>query len=105
MTTTTEKKEKCKNTHTHTHLVKCAQKLVTAQKAHGRELPQVLFLSRQTRLLLRQKYACLDKTFFMTKYVCRDKIMLVITKLLSREKYVCRDKSVVVTDMLLSRQK
>ena len=76
-----------------------------------RELPQVLLLSRQTRvcndktrLLSGQKYACRGKTFssrqiFVAKNMC-----------LSRQAYLCRDKSVLVAiklvgiNMCLSRQ-
>ena len=50
---------------------------------HWLELPQVSFLSRQTRLLSRQKYACRDKTFVATKDVfCHDKHVFVATKMI-----------------------
>ena len=57
---------------------------------HWRQLLQV-FLSRQTRV-------CCDKT----RLACRDKTMLVATKLfLSRQNYVCRDRSFVATNIIL----
>ena len=56
--------------------VRCASTL--ADVYHWRELPQVSFLSRQTR-------------------VCRDK-----TRLLSRQKYACRDKTVVATNTCMT---
>ena len=66
-----------------------------------RELPQV-FLSRQTRVLLWQKYACRNKTFVATNIIlfCFDK------KVLSRQEriYFCCDKSFVATKLCLSQQ-
>ena len=59
---------------------------------YWRELPQVLFLSRQ-------KFCRYKHVFVETKHVfCRDKSMLAVTKLLSRQNHVCRDK------ICLSRQ-
>ena len=50
------------------------------RKYHWRELPQVLFLSRQSYFfaaikacLSRQKYVCRDKSFVATSILCRDK--------------------------------
>ena len=67
------------------------------------------------KYLLRQKF-CHDKhnrMFVATKHIfCRDKNILVASKLLSRQNYVCRDKHAfvlslqifVATSILLSRQ-
>ena len=72
---------------------------------YRRELPQVSFLSRH-ELLLRQKYACRDKTFDATNiilsrqaYFCRDK-----TRLLSRQ-YACLSQQIFVATDVLSWQK
>ena len=92
----------------------CRPLLRTPDHCHWRELPQVSFLSRQTRLLSRQKYACHDKTFVATK-LCwsRDKHNFVATKafvatsvakLLLRQNYVCRNKRFVATKIRLSLQ-
>ena len=65
---------------------------------HWRELPQVPFLSWQTRVLSRQ-----NTSFVATKHVfCRDKSMLAATKVLSRQKF-CRGKH--PARILLLRQK
>ena len=45
--------------------MKWVRGFMTTTTYHWRELPQ--FLSQQTRLLLRQKYACRDKSFVGTK--------------------------------------
>ena len=53
-----------------------------------------IILSRQTRLLLRQKNACRDKhvfAFVATKIFCHDKHNFVATKVFSRQPYFCRD--------------
>ena len=70
---------------------------------HWRELPQVSFLSPQTRvcrdktrLLSRQKYTCRDKTFVPTKLCLSKQNIFVATKLLSRQTRVCRDKHTFV---------
>ena len=88
---------------------------------HSRELPQILFLSRQRFFCFffsRQKYACLSLagaatsiTFVATKdcrdkhVFCGDKSMFVVTKVcLWWQKYVCGDKRIfVATSLLLSR--
>ena len=70
--------------------------IIDADDYHWRELLQVSFLWRQTRiccdktrLLSRQKYACRDKTFVATN-ICRDKHNFAVTKVL-RQAYFCRD--------------
>ena len=89
---------------------------------HWRELPQVSFLSRQTRvsrvttrlvattvcfcrdkiMFVATKYFCRDKSFVTTN-ICRDKHNFVSTSiLLSRQTRICRDKHVfVATKMIL----
>ena len=69
---------------------------------HWRELPQVSFLSWQTRvfhdktcLLLQQKYAWHDKGFVMTKH------LFVVTSILLSQQKMC----FVVTNASLCRQK
>ena len=61
-------------------------------------MPQVSFLSGQT--------FCRDKHGFMTTehVFCRDKSMLVVTKVLSRKNYVCRDKTFVATHICRDKQ-
>ena len=59
---------------------------------HWRELPQVSFLSRQTRVSRVTTRLVATKVCF-----CRDKIMFVATKLLSRQIFVA-------TDIILLRQ-
>ena len=61
---------------------------------HRRELPQVSFLSRHTRV-------CRDKTRLLSRqmYACSDKITFVATT------YFYRDKTFVTTNICLSRQK
>ena len=78
---------------------------------YWRELPQVLFLSRQTfcqtrhkhdkaRLLSQRKNACCDKYLSRREYFCRDK-----RRVLSQQTRVCRNKSMLVaTKVCLSRQ-
>ena len=82
---------------------------------HWQELPQVSFLSRQTRvsrvttrLVATVVCFCRDKIMFVaTKYFCRNTIlsrqMFVATNIiLSRQAYFCRDKHVfVATKMIL----
>ena len=71
---------------------------------HWRELPQVSFVSRQTRvcrkktrLLLRQKF-CGDKHIFLpTK-------LLLLQTILSRQNLCCDKLTFVATNMCLSRQ-
>ena len=73
-----------------------------------------IILFRQTRLLLRQKYACRDKHVFgfvATKIFCHDKHNFVTTKFsLGKHTFVattgvlCRDKHVVATNTCLSQQ-
>ena len=61
-----------------------------------------IILSRQTRLLLRQKYACRNKhvfAFVETKIFCRDKSFLSVSILLSRQR-TC----FVATNTCLSQQ-
>ena len=65
----------------------------------------------KTRLLLRQMYACHDKSFVTTNIFLSwqnlycDKHMLLATSLfLSRQTRVCGDKTVVATNMCLSGQ-
>ena len=86
----------------------CAYHVPMTEEYHWRELPQVLFLSRQnTAFLSRKNYVCRYKIFLLRQNyfvaakvlsrqayflsrqtrVCRDK-----TRLLSRQKYACRDK-------------
>ena len=75
---------------------------------HWRELPQVSFLSRQTRvcwdktrLLSRQNYACRDKTFVATKLCLSQQNIVVATTVFVATK-VCRYKSkLVATKMIL----
>ena len=74
----------------------CRPLLRTPDHCHWRELPQVSFLSRQTRLLSRQKYACHDKAFVTTK-LCWSSV----AKLLLRQNYVCRYKTFVATKIIL----
>ena len=73
-------------------------------------------LSRQTRLLSLQKYACRDnfchdkQLFVATKIFCCDKHNFVATKVLSWQAYFCRNKRVFCRDKhrlrkRLSRQK
>ena len=59
------------------------------------ELPQVTFLSQQ-------KF-CRDKHMFVSKsnIFCCNKIMLVVTKLLSWQNYVCHNNTFVVIKLLL----
>ena len=60
---------------------------------HWRELPQVLFLSRQNYVCLEKIYFCRDKTFVGTN--CGHKeYNFAVTKGLSRQSYFCRDKHV-----------
>ena len=102
---------------------------------HGRELPQVSFLSRQNTSIVATKYACRDKIMFVATSILlsrqifvateiclrqvfvatnisRDKSMLVATEIfvateicLSRQAYFCRDKHNFVATKHLSRQK
>ena len=51
-----------------------------------RELPQVTILSRQTRLLSRQEYACRDKSIFAAYFCLLSRHDTCITKVLSRQK-------------------
>jgi len=73
---------------------------------HWLEMPQVSFLSRQTRvchnktrLLSRHKHACRDKRFVAASMFCRDKHVFVTTK-----HVFCRDTSMLVATKVLSRQ-
>ena len=59
-----------------TVLAACLQQYV---KYHWQELPQVSFL-------LRQKYACCDKTFVM-RNMCLLRQIFVATKVLTQQKY------------------
>ena len=95
------------------------QLVAKGDKYHSRELPQVLFLSRQTRfcrekkkcLLSRQRYACHDQTFVATKlcllYV--NKIIFVATNIFRNKhmfvtKNICRNKYNFVATKVLSQQ-
>ena len=62
-------------------------------KCHWREVPQVSFLSRQTRVLSQQKYACRGKTFVATNII------------LSQQKFCHNKLTFVATNTCLSRQK
>ena len=86
------------------HSVSYVRSEVQPVKYNWRELPQVLFLSRQTRtrvcrdktrLLSRQKYACHDKTFVATK-LCLSRQIFVTTKVFCRDKH-----TFVATKMIL----
>ena len=65
-------------------------------------LPRLTRVCRdKIRLLSRQNILLSRKTYF-----CRDKHILVATKLLLRQAYFCRDKSMLIaTNLILSRQK
>ena len=71
---------------------------------------QTLVCRDKTRLLLRQKYACRDKTFVVTKtLVCRDKRFVATSIILARQmtcfvKYLSRQEYFVMTIIILSRQ-
>ena len=53
-------------------------------------------LSCQTRLS-RQKYACRNKTFVVTKLCCRSKTFVATKFCLSWQKYFCKSKSILLT--------
>ena len=90
-----------------------APTVLLAYSYYWRELPQVSFLSRQTRvcrdktpLSSWQKYACRDTyfsrdNFFVATSLGRDKHNFVEPKLLSRHTYFCRDKHVFVATKYL----
>ena len=84
---------------------------------HWRELSQVLFLSRQTRGVVRDKSVfiatkdafcryknMLDATKFYAYVILRE--IFVATKMLSRQTHVCCDKhNFVAANIVLSRQR
>ena len=82
---------------------------------HWQELPQVSFLSWQTRVT--KHIFCCNKSVLFVKKNCGDKIMFVVTKLLLRQifvptnmcllrqKYICHNKTFVTTSILSSQQK
>ena len=80
----------------------------TGQTYHWRELPQLIFLSRQTFqnvFVVTLRVFCRDKTRLLSrqKYDCRDKSMIVATS--TSAPLVCRDKSFVTANIFLWRQK
>ena len=90
----------------------CGQPL---QKSFGTDIAgschKYNFCHDKTRLLLRQKYACRNKTFvttntFVVTNICCDK-RSVSTKVLSRQAYFCYDKRhcFVTKNTCLSQQK
>ena len=95
--------------HKHTLLVCCNKTGVCCDK---RFVSTSILLSWQKMCFVttnmcmsQQKYACHDKTFFMTK-LCRDNFFA--TKLLSWQAYFCHDKRCVLlrqTHVCLSWQK
>ena len=84
----------------------------TLSSVTGGAATSIIFVT--TKVLSRQKYACHDKSMFVTTKIClsrqnfsRGKGMLVATTVLSWKNYVCRSKHVfvfVATKVLL-RQK
>ena len=76
-------------------------------KYHWRELPQVLFLSRQTRVCRGEKNVfCCDKDMLVTTTLLSRQNYVATSILLSRQTRVCRDKTCICRDKtrLLSRQ-
>ena len=47
-------------------------------------------------------HVCRDKSKLVVIKLCRDKIMFVASKVLSRQAYFCRDKRRVATKMILA---
>ena len=68
--------------------------MVKLQKFHWQKLPQVSFLSRQTRV-------CRDKTFVVTNIFLSRQIFVVISLLLSRETCLCRGKHTLVATKII----
>ena len=58
---------------------------------HWQELPQVSFLSWQTRVT--KHIFCCNKSVLFVKKICGDKIMFLVTK------YLCCDKTLVTTNI------
>ena len=90
----------------------CSWLLCDAFFYHWCELPQIIiFFHYKTHLLLRQKYACRDKTFVVTELCLSWQNIFVATKLLSWQIFFCnkhmfcRNKSFVVVPKVLLRQK